>query len=166
MEKRKYLQFQPPEIENIRQRHSLMFSFLFFFVFIISINFDMNNISLHIASKICSYIRTQEERVFVESFRVKSDKIVITVKSKETKVSCESASVILNNHHPLKILANSGVEPKILIKLYKCYVRPIIEYGSASFMATSTTQFERLRRIQNEAIRVSLKLPGYINNII
>ena len=35
----------------------------------------MNNISLHIAPKI-------------RSFRVEGDKIVITVRSKETKVSC------------------------------------------------------------------------------
>ena len=62
----------------------------------------------------------------------------------------------------LKVLARHGVEPKILIKLYKIYVRPISEYGSASFVATSTTQLDRLQRIQNDAIRVSLKLPKYI----
>ena len=64
----------------------------------------------------------------------------------------------------LKVLARHGVEPKILINLYKSYVRPIIEYGSSAFIATSTTQFDRLKRIQNEAIRVCLRLPRYIRS--
>ena len=65
-----------------------MFSFLFCFVFIISINFDMDDITLHVASKIRCFIRTQEEKKYVESFCVEGDKIVITVRSEETKVSC------------------------------------------------------------------------------
>ena len=62
----------------------------------------------------------------------------------------------------LKVLARNDVEPKCLIKLYKCYIRSVIEYGSSAFLATSTAQFDRLIRIQNEATRVSLKLPKYI----
>ena len=62
----------------------------------------------------------------------------------------------------LKVLARNGVDSKTLIKLYKIYVRPITEYGSAAFVATTTTQLDRLKRIQNEAIRVCLKLPRYI----
>ena len=65
-----------------------MFSFLFCFVFIISINFDMDDITLHVASKIRCFIRTQEEKKYVESLCVEGDKIVITVRSEETKVSC------------------------------------------------------------------------------
>ena len=64
----------------------------------------------------------------------------------------------------LKALACNGVEPKILIRLYKVYVRPIMEYGSAAFISATTTQFERLHRIQNCAIRASLKLPKYIRS--
>ena len=64
----------------------------------------------------------------------------------------------------LKALARNGVEPKILIRLYKIYVRPILEYGSASFISATTTQFDRLNRIQNSAIRASLNLPKYIRS--
>ena len=62
----------------------------------------------------------------------------------------------------LNVLACHWVEPKILINLYKSYVRLITEYGSSAFIVTSTTQFDR--RIQNEAIRVSLRLSEYIRS--
>ena len=64
----------------------------------------------------------------------------------------------------LRVLARHGVEPKILLTLYKTYVRPITDYGSAAFLAISGTQLERLNRIQNEAIRISLRLPTYIRS--
>ena len=60
------------------------------------------------------------------------------------------------------MLARNEVKPECLLKLYKCYIRSVIEYGSAAFIATSATQFDRLTRIQNEAIRVCLQLPRYI----
>ena len=48
------------------------------------------------------------------------------------------------------------------MKLYKTYVRPIIEYGSISFMSAPKVQLSRLEQIQNEAIRICLRLPRYI----
>ena len=48
------------------------------------------------------------------------------------------------------------------MKLYKIYVRPIIEYGSIAFLTAPKTQLDRLENIQNEAIRISLRLPKYI----
>ena len=62
----------------------------------------------------------------------------------------------------LKVLARNNVKPECLLKLYKCYIRSVIEYGSAAFIATTSKQFDRLSRIQNEAIRVCLQLPRYI----
>ena len=62
----------------------------------------------------------------------------------------------------LKVLAYNGVEPKTMVKLYKCYLRPLAEYGSAAFIASPNAQMDRLKRIQNEAIRVCLNLPSYI----
>ena len=62
----------------------------------------------------------------------------------------------------LRILAHNGTEPKTLIKLYKSYVRPILEYGSSAFIAAPKSQITRLQQIQNEAIRICLKLPKYI----
>ena len=46
-----------------------------------------------------------------------------------------------------------------MIRLYKTYVRPLFEYGSISFLPAGT---KRLQKIQNEFIRLSLKLPSYI----
>ena len=62
----------------------------------------------------------------------------------------------------LKVLAYNGVDPPTLMKLYKIYVRPIIEYGSIAFSTAPKTQLLRLERIQNEAIRTALRLPRYI----
>ena len=62
----------------------------------------------------------------------------------------------------LKVLAYNGVDPPTLMKLYKIYVRPIIEYGSIAFSTAPRTQLLRLEQIQNEAIRTALRLPRYI----
>ena len=58
-----------------------------------------------------------------------------------------------------KLLAKNGVENSVLIKLYKTYVRPLFEYGSIAFLPAN---MKRLQQIQNEFIRLSLKLPRYI----
>ena len=62
----------------------------------------------------------------------------------------------------LRLLARNSVEPNILMRLYKIYIRPIMEYGSFSFIAAPKTHFSKLQKIQNEALRVCLRLPGYI----
>ena len=62
----------------------------------------------------------------------------------------------------LKVLAYNGTKPKILAKLYKSYVRPVLEYGSIAFVAAPKMQLERLQRVQNDALRICLKLPKYI----
>ena len=49
----------------------------------------------------------------------------------------------------------------MLIPLYKIYVRPLFEYGSISFLPVRISQ---LQRIQNEFIRLCLKLPAYLRN--
>ena len=62
----------------------------------------------------------------------------------------------------LKVLACYGVEPKVLMKLYKIYIRPIIEYGSIAFTTAPKSQLDRLESIQFDAIRIALRLPKYI----
>ena len=62
----------------------------------------------------------------------------------------------------LKVLAYHGTKPDTLMKLYKTYIRPIIEYGSISFISAPKMQLDRLQKIQNEAIRICLRLPRYI----
>ena len=66
----------------------------------------------------------------------------------------------------LKMLARHGVNPTTLMRLYKIYVRPLSEYGSASFITAPSSQFDRLKRIENEAIRASLHLPKYIRTTL
>ena len=58
-----------------------------------------------------------------------------------------------------KILVKNGVDNRTLIRLFKTYVRPIFEFGSISFLPARVTQ---LQRIQNEFIRLSLRLPSYL----
>ena len=66
----------------------------------------------------------------------------------------------------LKVLAHNGVEATVLMKLYKIYVRPLSEYGSAAFIAAPKTQISRLQKIQNQALRICLKLPSYIRTTL
>ena len=66
----------------------------------------------------------------------------------------------------LKMLARHGVNPTTLMRLYKIYIRPLSEYGSASFITTPSSQFDRLKRIENESIRASLQLPKYIRTTL
>ena len=61
----------------------------------------------------------------------------------------------------LKILAWGGTEPKTLIRLYKVFVRSVFEYGSICFLHCPDTTLNILQKIQNKAIRISLRLPAY-----
>jgi hypothetical protein len=72
---------------------------------------------------------------------------------------CNKSSKRLN---VLKVLAKAGVEPQILMRLYKCYICSLFEYGCPSFIAAPKNQMARLQLIQNDAIRTCLKLPSYI----
>ena len=48
-----------------------------------------------------------------------------------------------------------------MVRLYQTYVRPLFEYGSISFLSTNVKQ---LQRVQNDFIRISLRLPNYIRS--
>ena len=56
-----------------------------------------------------------------------------------------------------------GTEPKTLIRLYKTYVRSVIEYGSVCFMHCPETTLAALQKVQNKAIRICLRLPRYVS---
>ena len=58
-----------------------------------------------------------------------------------------------------KLLVKNSVNNATLIHLYKTYVQPLFDYGSISFLTSNT---QRLQKIQNEFIRLSLHLPRYI----
>ena len=66
----------------------------------------------------------------------------------------------------LKVLSRSGTDAATLMRLYTIYIRPIIEYGSIAFLAAPKSQISRLEKIENDAIRTSLRLPKYIRNTL
>ena len=59
-----------------------------------------------------------------------------------------------------KMLAKNGVDNSTMICLYKTYVRPLFEYGSISFLPSKG--IKRFQQLQNEFIRLSLRLPRYL----
>ena len=63
----------------------------------------------------------------------------------------------------LRILAWGGTEPKILLRLYKVYLRSIFEYGSICFLHSPDSVLDIMQRIQNKAIRICLRLPQYVS---
>ena len=63
----------------------------------------------------------------------------------------------------LRALARSGVSSPVVMKLYKVYILPLMEYGSPAFISTSKSNISKLQKVQNEAIRISLRLPRYIS---
>ena len=63
----------------------------------------------------------------------------------------------------LKILAWGGTKPKTLIRLYKIYIRSVFEYGATCFIHCPESTIDIMQKIQNKAIRISLKLPRYVS---
>ena len=67
-------------------------------------------------------------------------------------------------YHRLRLLANKkwGPSPSTSIQIYKQYVWPIFEYGPLSTITTSDYIISRIQRLQNNSIRLALRLPKYI----
>ena len=63
----------------------------------------------------------------------------------------------------LKALSRAGTTPKTIIKLYNIYIRPLFEYGSAAFLAAPKEQIEKMQKVQNQAIRIGLRIPSYLS---
>ena len=62
----------------------------------------------------------------------------------------------------LRAISRAGVDKTVTMRLYKTYVRSLIEYGSIAFIAAPKSSLDKLQKIQNEAIRICLNLPRYI----
>ena len=60
------------------------------------------------------------------------------------------------------MLSRGGVDNATLIRLYKTFIRPLIEYGYIATLATKTETMAKFQRMQNEFLRVCLNLPRYI----
>ena len=52
-----------------------------------------------------------------------------------------------------------GASERVLLNLYKQYVRPVLEYGSAGIAEAAKSSLACLQRVQNSALRTSLRLP-------
>ena len=63
----------------------------------------------------------------------------------------------------LRFLSRAGTEPKVIIRLYKIYIRSLFESGSIAFVAASKAELDKMQKIQNAAIRTALRLPSYIS---
>jgi hypothetical protein len=63
----------------------------------------------------------------------------------------------------LRFLSRAGTKPEVLLRLYKIYIRSLFESGSASFIAAPKRELDKMQKIQNAAIRISLHLPAYIS---
>ena len=60
----------------------------------------------------------------------------------------------------LKLLSGTdwGCNPKTLMRLYKCYIRPVLEYGSIVMLSASKGALKKLQVIQNKAIKIAYRL--------
>ena len=54
---------------------------------------------------------------------------------------------------------NWGCEPKIIMQLYKQYVRPVLEYGAIALLSAPKTTLEKIQLVQNKAIKIAYRLP-------
>ena len=54
-----------------------------------------------------------------------------------------------------------GASPECLIKLYKAYIRPVLEYGAIILAAANKTRLAELERTQNSTLTTCLRLPYY-----
>ena len=71
----------------------------------------------------------------------------------------QKANVRLNL---FKMLSCAGVDNATLIRLYKTYIRPLIEYGCVATIAAKEETISKFQKVQNNFIRVCLNLPRYI----
>ena len=54
---------------------------------------------------------------------------------------------------------NWGCKPKIIMQLYKLYVRPVLEYGAITLLSAPKTTLEKIQLVQNKAIKLAYRLP-------
>ena len=66
--------------------------------------------------------------------------------------------------HRIRLSVNEkwGPSPSTILQIYKQCVRPIFEFGSLSTITTSDTIISKIQRLQNQFIRLALRLPKYI----
>ena len=73
---------------------------------------------------------------------------------------CAIESKVTAKMNIFKLLAKNYVSNNTIIRLNKTYVRPLFEYSSISFLPEGVKRFQK---IQNDFIRISLRLPRYLS---
>ena len=68
-------------------------------------------------------------------------------------------------YHRIRLMANKkwGPSPPTALQIYKQCLWPILEYGSLSTRTTSDTIISKTQRLQNNFVRLPLRLPKYIS---
>ena len=56
-----------------------------------------------------------------------------------------------------------GPSPQTILQIYKQCVRPIFEYGIVSTITVSDTVINKIQRVQNSLIWLTLRLPKYVS---
>ena len=83
--------------------------------------------------------------------------------SKHIDEKIKSAKVRLNL---FQMLSRGGVDNTTLIRLYKTYIRPLIEYGCLATLMAKDESIQKFQKVQNEFIRICLNLPRYIRTTL
>ena len=67
--------------------------------------------------------------------------------------------------HRVRLIVNKkwGPGPSTILQVYKQCVWPVFEYGSLSTMTMSDMVISKIQQLQNEFIRLALRLPKYIS---
>ena len=56
---------------------------------------------------------------------------------------------------------NWGAPSECLIRLYKSFIRPVLEYGAIVLAAANQTRLLEIQRLQNKALRIALRMPRF-----
>ena len=81
-----------------------------------------------------------------------------------TKHSEETLERCNHRFHCPRILVNKtlGPSPTTILQIYKQCVKPIFEYGIVSTITVSESVINKIQRVQNSFIRLTLHLPKYV----
>ena len=61
----------------------------------------------------------------------------------------------------LKLLSGTdwGCNPKTIMRIYKTYVRPVLEHGAIVMLSAAQVHLEKLQKVQNKALRIAFRKP-------
>ena len=61
----------------------------------------------------------------------------------------------------LKLLSGTdwGCNPKTIMRIYKTYVRPVLEYVAIVMLSAAQVHLEKLQKVQNKAFRIAFRKP-------